>query len=106
MRSRSGTDCAPSHLLTDWRLTFSCWASSSWDQPAFLRRAMILSAKIMVRSSFVRAATCRFMFLLYCTQTHGFREERGLGNLSTGGCGPPEPAHHPRAAGSSWPAAV
>ena len=45
--SISGTDCAPSHLLTDWRVTPSCSASSSCDQPAFLRRAVILSANII-----------------------------------------------------------
>ena len=37
----------PSHLLTDWRVTPSCSASSSCDQPAFLRRAVILSANII-----------------------------------------------------------
>ena len=45
--SRSGTDCAPSHLETDCRVTFSYCASSSCDQPAFFRSVMILSARII-----------------------------------------------------------
>ena len=44
----SGIDCALSHLETDWRLTFSRSASSSCDQPAFLRRAMSLSENVMM----------------------------------------------------------
>ena len=35
------------HLETDWRVTPSCSASSSCDQPAFLRSAINLSAKII-----------------------------------------------------------
>ena len=40
-------DCAPSHLETDCRVTDSFSASSSCDQPSFLRSSMILSAKII-----------------------------------------------------------
>ena len=54
--SKSGTDCAPSHLETDCRDTPSCCASSSCDQPAFLRSEMILSASIMNRSSSFQVA--------------------------------------------------
>ena len=52
IRAISGTDWAPSHLDTDWRLTSSISASSSWDQPFFFLRSMILSARIMVFLSF------------------------------------------------------
>ena len=58
--SISGTDCAPSHLLTDWRVTPSCSASSSCDQPAFLRRAVILSANIIREVLRFRRARCLF----------------------------------------------
>ena len=36
-----------SHLETDCLVTFSCSASSSWDQPAFFLRFIILSARII-----------------------------------------------------------
>ena len=49
--SISGMDWAPSHLETDWRLTFSRAANSSSDQQAFFRSVMILSAKIIMGSS-------------------------------------------------------
>ena len=45
----SGTDCALSHLETDWRVTSSCCASSSCDQPARFRSCVIFSAKIIVK---------------------------------------------------------
>lgn len=45
--SRSGMDCAPSHLETDCRVTFSFSASSSCDQPLFFRSWTTLSAKII-----------------------------------------------------------
>ena len=43
----SGMVCAPSHLDTACRDTYSLSASSSWDQPFFLRKRMILSARII-----------------------------------------------------------
>ena len=51
----SGMDCAPSHLETDCRETSSFCASSSCDQPAFLRRVIILSAKIISFPPVIRA---------------------------------------------------
>ena len=78
--SRSGTDCAPSHLETDCRVTFSCCASSSCDQPAFFLRFMILSARIIFSSSW-------FLFgWRYHIRSGGCMPEIRLSNLSTGGC--------------------
>ncbi len=53
-------DWAPSHLETDWRLTPSLSASSSWDQPAFFLKSMILSARIMPFS--FRPGPCPALF--------------------------------------------
>ena len=60
--SISGTDCAPSHLDTDWRVTPSFSARSSWLQPAFFRRDTISSAKIIGMRSFRMTAGAAVWF--------------------------------------------
>ena len=83
--SMSGTDCAPSHLETDCRVTFSCWASSSWEYPAFLRRAINLSAKIMVN---VLSCVVGFCFGGFIVPAGAVAKKNlTVGNVSTAGCG-------------------
>ncbi len=55
-----------SHLDTLWRLTPSWLASSSWDQPFFFRKSIILSARIMRIAPFVffAEASCLCTFIL------------------------------------------
>ena len=86
--SRSGRDWAPSHLETDCRVTSSCSASSSWDQPAFFRSCMILSARIIRIHSYPRRPLGPgAVFWRYGSGSRGCVPESRAGNLSTGGCG-------------------
>ena len=107
IRFMSGTDCAPSHLETDWRLTPSISASSSCDQPFFFLSSMILSARIIFSSfpmmhgalpcavlNFRRIASGHHHYTVMCdfcvqiTEFCACMPSSGLGNRATGGCKP------------------
>ena len=81
--SRSGIDCALSHLETACRVTISFSASSSCDQPFCLRRADIFSENVML-SSCCRDCPADLMAISYHTARLRARKEPA--HLSTSSC--------------------